>query len=59
MLYPSFFHLYFQVKIDVSVKFQTAPMMAPIKLDTSQLDEKEKMYVAIAMFVNAPRAQIT
>ena len=42
MLYLSFFHLDFQVKIDVSVKFQTAPKMAPKKLDINQLDEKEK-----------------
>ncbi len=54
----SFLHLDFQVKIDVSVKFQIAPKTAPIKLDISQFDEKPKMYVAIATFVNAPKEQI-
>ena len=48
----------FQVKIDVSVKFQTAPKQAPIKLEISQLDEKPKMWVAIAIFANAPKEQI-
>ena len=42
MLCFSFSHLDFQVKIDVSVKFQTAPKVAPIKLETSQFDEKPK-----------------
>ena len=58
MLCYSFAHLDFQVKIDVSVKFQTAPKQAPIKLEISQLDEKPKMWVAIAIFVNAPKEQI-
>ena len=58
MLRFSFSYLDFQVKIDVSVKFQTAPMQAPIKLEMSQLDEKLKTYVAIAIFVNAPKEQI-
>ena len=58
MLYFSFSYLDFQVKIDVSVKFQTAPKQAPIKLEISQLDEKPKMQVAIAIFVNAPKEQI-
>ena len=58
MLYFSFYYLDFQVKIDVSVKFQTAPKQAPIKLEISQLDEKPKTEVAIAIFVNAPREQI-
>jgi len=42
MFFLSFSHLDFHVKIDVSVKFQTAPMQAPIKLEMSQLDEKAK-----------------
>ena len=42
MLYFSFYYLDFQVKIDVSVKFQTAPKQAPVKLEMSQLDEKLK-----------------
>ena len=54
----SFSHLDFQVKMDVSVKFQTAPNIAPIKLEISQLDEKAKTYVAIAIFVKAPKEQI-
>ena len=58
MLCLSFSHLDFQVKIDVSVKFQTAPKHAPIKLEISQLDEKPKMKLAIAIFANAPREQI-
>ena len=37
-----FSYIDFQVKIDVSVKFQTAPKQAPIKLEISQLDEKPK-----------------
>ena len=58
MLCLSCVHLDFQVKIDVSVKFQTAPKQAPIKLEISQLDEKPKTKVDIAIFVNAPREQI-
>ena len=58
MLCLSFSHLDFHVKIDVSVKFQTAPKQAPIKLEMSQFDEKLKRKVAIAIFVNAPKEQI-
>ena len=58
MLCLSFSYLDFQVKIDVSVKFQTAPMQAPMKLEMSQLDENSKTKVAIAIFVNAPKEQI-
>ena len=58
MLCLSFSYLDFQVKIDVSVKFQTAPMHPPIKLEMSQLDEKSKTKVAIAIFANAPKEQI-
>ena len=58
MLCLSFSHLDFQVKIDVSVKFQTAPKLAPMKLEISQLDENPKIWVAIAIFANAPREQI-
>ena len=42
MLFLSFGYLDFQVKIDVSVKFQMAPKQAPIKLEMSQFDEKLK-----------------
>ena len=58
MPYLSFFHLDFQVKVDVSVKFQTAPKIAPVRLDITQLDENVKMKVAIAILVNAPKEQI-
>ena len=54
----SFSHLDFQVKIDVSVKFQAALKQAPMKLEISQLDERPKTYVAMAIFANAPREQI-
>ena len=58
MLVLSFSYLDFQVKIEVRVKFQTAPKQAPIKLDMNQLDEKPNMKEAIAIFVNAPKEQI-